>query len=86
MYEIEFMKRAVKELRAIPNNSANDIMKKIRALAENPYRQDLDIKKLKGLEKVHRLRVGDYRVIYEINNKRLIITIIKVGSRGGIYD
>ena len=44
-----------------------------------------DIKPLSGHEKTFRLRVGDYRVIYMIQDEILLITVVNVGSRGQIY-
>ena len=84
MYEIEFNKQAIKDLKRIPKNYAALIFEKIRILANDPSNKALNTKKLKGIDG-YRLRVGDYRVIYEIENNRLIINIIKIQSRGSVY-
>jgi len=44
-----------------------------------------NIKVLQGYENFYRLRVGDYRVIYRIDDNELIIIVLKIGSRGDIY-
>lgn len=84
MYGIEFSKQAIKDLQRIPKNYAEIILKKIKLLALDKNNKQLNIKKLKGLE-AYRLRVGEYRVIYEISNKKLVITIIKIQTRGNVY-
>ena len=45
-----------------------------------------DIKKLKGHDKLLRLRVGEYRIIYTVDNGELIVYVIDAGSRGQIYN
>ncbi len=70
----------------IPKNYSDLIRKKLLTLAENPYNINNNIKRLKTKEETYRLRVGDYRVIYEIINDLLIIEIIKIKPRGNAYD
>ncbi len=86
MYNIRFTKEAIKELNLIPKNYSDLIRKKLLTLAENPYNINNNIKRLKTKEETYRLRVGDYRVIYEIINDLLIIEIIKIKPRGNAYD
>ncbi len=76
----------VKDLKYIPINYAENILKKIKTLAQNPYLENNNIKRLKSKEELYRLRIGDYRVVYEIANDRLLISIIKIQTRGNIYD
>lgn len=85
MYEIEFTKKATKELKALDKKIACSLIKKIEVLSKDPYAKNLDIKKLRNIKNVYRLRYREYRVVYEINNHQLIITVIRVGARGGIY-
>lgn len=61
------------------------IDEKLIILSENPNSQKLDIKKLKGYLNRFRLRVGKYRIIYEIYDNELIIILADGGSRGDIY-
>ncbi|WP_341755862.1 type II toxin-antitoxin system RelE/ParE family toxin [Candidatus Tisiphia endosymbiont of Ptychoptera albimana] len=85
MYNIEFTKQAMKDLHRIPQGYAVLILKKVKQLSINSHNTTLDVKKLKGVEGAYRLRLGDYRVIYEIDDKRLLINIIKIQSRGNVY-
>ena len=54
-------------------------------LCKNPYRNDLDIKKLKHPKNVYRLRIGNYRFLYKIKNDVLIIFMFDAGHRKDIY-
>jgi len=84
MYDIEFTKQATKDLLRIPKGYSVLIIDKIKKLAVDPYSKELDIKKLKGTEG-YRLRVGEYRVIYDFDKKKLIVQIVKIQSRGNVY-
>ncbi|NHN33637.1 type II toxin-antitoxin system RelE/ParE family toxin [Paenibacillus sp. S3N08] len=53
-------------------------------LAENPF-QSPEVKRLKGRKGQYRKRVGDYRIIYEIVDKQLIILVLKISIRGNVY-
>ncbi|MCA1608607.1 MAG: type II toxin-antitoxin system RelE/ParE family toxin, partial [Acidobacteria bacterium] len=54
-------------------------------LAQNPYSELLNVKKLRVPEDVFRFRIGDYRVLYEIRNKQLVVLVIKIGHRREVY-
>lgn len=84
MYDIEFTKQALKDLQRVPKNYAVLILKKIKQLSIKPYDKALDVKKLQGIDNAYRLRIGDYRVIYEIENKKLLINVVKIQSRGSV--
>ena len=81
MYFLEWKEPAVRQLDKLDPSIASRIVLKVEKLKENLLSQD--IKKLKG-EEAFRLRVGDYRVIFEINQNT--ISILKVGHRQHIYD
>lgn len=84
MYRLEFTKQADKALRHLPRDAAKVIAKKLELLAADPYALNNNVKKL--VERSgYRLRVGDWRVIYEIENDRLVILVVAVGLRGDIY-
>lgn len=85
MYEIFFKPEARKALLRMPKNQALLIRSKIEALKTNPYAPNHNVTKLQGIEG-YRLRVGDWRVIYHLNDMNLEILVIKVASRGGIYQ
>ncbi len=71
-------------LNKIPRNVAKLIREKLEAIAANPYAEHLNAKKLQGRDG-YRLRVGDWRVIYEIQNEKLVILVLKVAPRGEVY-
>jgi mRNA interferase RelE/StbE len=84
-YAFRWRERAVRQLRAIPQPSALTILRALTLLGDDPRRQDADIKKLAGYTDRYRLRVGDYRVIYEIIDEQLIILVVGVGHRREAY-
>ena len=81
-YEIKIRKKAQKSLKQIPPPFRSNIIEKIRQLAENPFPNQC--KKLTGRE-AWRIRIGNYRVIYEIYKTELIIIILVIGHRKNIY-
>lgn len=86
MYSVEFLKEAVEELSHIDPIWQKRILNKIRILAADPKNLANNIKKLTGkYHEYYRLRVGDYRVIYSLENERLVILIIRIGQRKAIY-
>jgi mRNA interferase RelE/StbE len=84
MHSIEFTKQAVQALKAMPHNVAMTIRAKIDALAADPYAPNPNAKKLAGLDG-YRLRVGDWRVLYEIEDDRIVIVVLAIKPRGGAY-
>jgi mRNA interferase RelE/StbE len=58
---------------------------KIKEVAADPYAPNNNLTKLQGRDAAYRLRVGDWRVIYELHDDRLVMVILEVGPRGGIY-
>ncbi len=80
MYKIIIKKKAKKFIDKLPVNERKRV---VRAIEQLPNGED--IKKLKGYNDLLRLRVGEYRIIYTINNGELIIYIIDAGNRGDIY-
>jgi mRNA interferase RelE/StbE len=84
-YAFQWRERAVRQLRAIPQQTAVTILRALTPLGDDPRRPDADVKKLAGYADRYRLRVGDYRVIYEIADERLIILVVGVGHRREAY-
>ena len=78
-YNINLTKKAEKFIKKQDKDTQKRI---IRAIIELP---EGDVKKLKGMNEVYRLRVGDFRVIFEKNDNELIIVVIDIGNRGQIY-
>ena len=82
MYSIDFSKKAQKKLDRLSDDIANPILSAIGSLSDNPRPQGY--RKLTG-RKGYRIRVGDYRVIYEIFDDILLIHVIDLGHRREIY-
>ena len=82
-YSILWKKSASKELRELKFNLIESILKKVEDLKKNPYPPGS--KKLTGSEKTYRIRVRDYRIIYEVESDKLIIQIIRVRHRRDVY-
>ena len=82
-YKIEVKKSAVKELRSIPSNDLKRILAKIEMLADDP--RPVGCIKLTG-EELYRIRQGNYRILYTIEDDILTVFIIKVGHRRDVYD
>lgn len=85
MYQIEYTRDAIKVLKAMPRNVSLQIRGKIESLAADPFAANNNVRKLVGRE-AFRLRVGDWRVIYEIEGGRLVIHVLAVAPRGGAYQ
>lgn len=84
MYQLTYLKRAERALLDMPRPTAILIRDKLRQLAVDPYATNNNVTKLQGREG-YRLRVGDWRVIYEIRDECLTILVLDIGPRGGIY-
>ena len=82
-YRIVIKKSAAKSLKKIARADQKRIADRIDSLAEGPPNPDTT--KMKGNNPFHRVRVGDYRIIYEIQDEVLIILVVKIGHRRDIY-
>lgn len=80
MYHIIIKKKAKKFIDKLPMNERKRIVCAIELLPNGE-----DIKKLKGYDELFRLRVGEYRIIYSVDNGKLIVYVVDAGSRGDIY-
>ena len=81
-YNLKIQKNAQKSLSKISEPFQTKIIDKIYALANDPY---YNAKKLTGRE-AYRIRIGNYRVIYEIDNSELVILVVNIGHRKDIYN
>jgi mRNA interferase RelE/StbE len=81
-YELAFKKSVVKDLRVLPKQDVKRIMQRIRSLADDPRPEGYE--KLSSQER-YRVRQGIYRIIYEIDDNRLIVLVVKVGHRRDVY-
>ena len=81
-YNLVFKKSVAKDLRSIPKTDVKKIIKKIDSLAINPRGEGCI--KLSGHD-LYRVRQGLYRIVYEIQDQELIISVIKVSHRSNVY-
>lgn len=84
MYEIELVRSAVKEYEDLPSSFRKPVSVAIDKLAADP-RPD-GVKKLKGFDKYYRIRAGDYRVIYVIDDDTHTVTITRIRHRKDAYE
>jgi mRNA interferase RelE/StbE len=84
-YAFRFTAATQRQLRAISRPDAMRILAALTALGDDPYRQDADVRKLTGPSGLYRLRVGSYRVAYQIRDGELVILVVKVGDRRDVY-
>lgn len=81
-YKLIFRKSVAKDLRKIPNQDVERILSRIHSLADDP--RPLGSEKLSGEEK-YRVRQGDYRILYTVNDIEVCVVVVKVGHRREVY-
>jgi len=82
-YRIQIEKRALKVLRSLPKRTRARIRKAIDGLAETP--RPREVKKLADEHQLYRIRVGSFRVVYQILDRDLLVLVVKIGHRKDIY-
>ena len=83
-YQVVFKPAAQRQLRKLTLAIQKDLIALIESLADQP--RPLGCKKLKGRQNQYRVRSGDYRIIYSIEDLSLMIRVIKVGHRRDVYE
>lgn len=83
-YALIFQPAAARSLRKLPRDIAARIKKATEALRENP--RPPGIKPLSGERGFWRIRIGDYRVIYEIRDNELLVLVVRVAHRREVYQ
>jgi mRNA interferase RelE/StbE len=81
-YNLTIKKSAAKELQDIPKKDLLRIIKHIQSLAENP--RPAGSQKLSAREQ-YRIRQGDYRIVYSVDDRQLVVDIVKIGHRREVY-
>ncbi len=85
MYKLFYSREAISSLRKISGRIAKRICSKLESLAKDPHAKNNNVKPLKGAEANYRLRVGDWRALYILNNKDKQIIIVNIDTRGVVY-
>jgi len=82
-YSLEFTASALREFCALDRQMRRRITEKVTVLCDDPFPSGS--KKLKGQADHFRIRVGDYRVVYRVDGKRVVIVIVRIGHRREVY-
>ena len=85
MYEVRYQKQAAIQLFRMPRSVAQRISARIDAIAADPYGVHPNATRLKGRDGDFRLRVGDWRVIYSLNDEHKVLLVAKINQRGRVY-
>jgi mRNA interferase RelE/StbE len=82
-FRIEWKKSTRKDLRKLPSATVDKIIEAVEDLAENPFPHGVE--KLSGSEHAYRIRLGDYRVVYEVVAESKLVEIQRVRHRKDVY-
>ena len=82
-HEVEVSRTAEKQLRKLPRDVQERVVRRMLLLAEDPFPQGA--RTLAGYDDVYRVRVGRYRILYSVWQRRMVIIILKVGQRKDVY-
>jgi mRNA interferase RelE/StbE len=82
-YRVEITRQALKHIKKLPKPLVQRLLLAARALGENP-RPD-GVRKLRGFDNYYRIREGDWRVIYTIEDEPLLVLVITIKPRGEAY-
>jgi mRNA interferase RelE/StbE len=81
-YELRFKNSVIKDLRALPRSDVAKVLERIDALRDDPRPPGSE--KLSAQER-YRVRQGSYRILYEIEDQQVVVTVVKVGHRREVY-
>ena len=83
-YSVEIALSAEKQLKKIPGPDQKRLVRMMLRLADEPFPRGT--RKLSGYDDVYRVRVGRYRILYSVSDAMLIVLVLKIGHRKGIYS
>ena len=83
LWQIRIDRSVVRVLRKLPRNLRQRLWARIRSLRDEP--RPHGSKALRGYD-LYRVRVGDWRIIYQVRDRELIVLVVRVGPRSGVYD
>lgn len=84
-YSVQFVRSAQKEFDRLPTKLRVKVTEALALLSKHPYSELLNVKKLKGATQLYRIRLDDYRLVYEIRDDVLVVVVIKIGHRSDVY-
>ena len=82
-YTLRLDGRTRKTLDRLPSDMYGRIMRKLDAIEENP--RPVGVEKLAGAEDLYRVRMGDWRIVYAIRDRELVVFVIRIGHRREVY-
>ena len=82
-YEVQILPKAARQIKALSIEVRQDISLTIQSLANEP--RPIGVKKLSGEKDIYRVRIGNYRVLYRIVDKVLVVVVVSVGHRREVY-
>ena len=82
-YKVEISRTAERQLKKLPPRDQRRVARAMLLLADGPYPRGT--RKLLGYEDIFRVRVGQYRILYSVSERSLIVIVLKVGHRKDIY-
>ena len=82
-FRVEWKESTRKDLRRLPQAMVDRVIKAVESLAQNPFPHGVE--KLSGAEQAYRIRLGDYRVVYEVVTELKLVEIQRVRHRKDVY-
>jgi mRNA interferase RelE/StbE len=82
-YQVLFAPAADRQLRKLPQSVQKRIVRSVEGLQTNP--RPPGAIKLQGEHDLYRLRAGDWRVVYQVADDRLVVLVVRIGHRGDVY-
>lgn len=82
-FRVEFAPSVERDLRRLPSSMATRLIERIEQLADDP--QPFGVRKLVGADRTYRVRVGDYRIVYDVDFRERVVTVQRVRHRSDAY-
>ena len=82
-YQVELTPAAQRQLKSFDKQIQRQLIARVTKLADNP--RPNGVEKMEGEEDLYRIRSGNYRIIYTINDKQLLVLIVRIGDRKEVY-